>query len=92
MVLGPFTELTINRKWTCLCILRPAHTNPDILNSTENDEIKSLIAARSGIPEENIEYAKVNSEFICRKIKRLDKNLSMFSGERNVPKVVGASA
>lgn len=58
MTLGPFQELTINSKsklfykWISRKLI-------NVSTLIANDEIKSLIATLSVIPEENIEYAKV---------------------------------
>lgn len=65
MTLGPFNEITIYGK--CIYILnnRLISYSKPLLNTffsldLDKDNMKSLLSLHSGIPEENVEFAKVN--------------------------------
>lgn len=60
MTLGVFQEATINREFSaCLGAMDIKSISSVFGLFAATDEIKSLIAELSGIPEDNVEYAKV---------------------------------
>lgn len=59
ITLGPFQELTINRKFEKKCLFTLFKINLNRFFILANDEFKSLISKLSGIPQENVEFGKV---------------------------------
>lgn len=75
MTLGPFNEITIygkfgsNSGFFCQQIYQIIRRSFVLsLHALEKDNMKSVLSQHSGIPEENIEFAKVNFlNYIFRK-------------------------